>query len=192
MDIESAKERLLAKRLIDEAGCWIWTGYRNLLGYGEITIRGKGWRTHRLSHVLFVGPIAPKLQVCHTCDVPSCFNPQHLWLGTAQENRLDAVKKGRDPRALKTECKRGHPYAAHGYSDDNGWRQCRECDRTRYQREKKFIGRSAHFCIHGHELTTETLRIDAKGRRRCRVCARESLRRRYPPKSLRTARDGQS
>lgn len=35
--------------------------------------------------------------VCHTCDNRKCINPNHLWIGTRQENIQDASKKGRLP-----------------------------------------------------------------------------------------------
>ena len=35
------------------------------------------------------------IDACHTCDNPSCINPEHLWAGTRTQNLLDASKKGR-------------------------------------------------------------------------------------------------
>jgi hypothetical protein len=44
-----------------------------------------------------VGPIPAGLDVLHHCDNPPCFNPEHLFLGTDQDNVDDREKKGRMP-----------------------------------------------------------------------------------------------
>lgn len=42
------------------------------------------------------GPIPKGKFVCHTCDYRRCINPEHLFLGTAQDNTNDMIVKGRD------------------------------------------------------------------------------------------------
>lgn len=79
-------------------GCWLWTGARLRGGYGKITTggsNGKGRSAHRVSWEIHYGPIPDSLWACHTCDVPSCVNPAHLFLGTQQENTDDMVAKHR-------------------------------------------------------------------------------------------------
>ena len=40
-------------------------------------------------------PLAPDVQIRHTCDVRRCCNPEHLATGTAADNAQDAVERGR-------------------------------------------------------------------------------------------------
>lgn len=85
-------------------GCWLWIGCKNRRGYGKICFEGNIHATaHRVSYQLFKGPIVDDLYVCHTCDNPSCVNPEHLWLGTTQDNKVDQLKKDRGGVKLKAD-----------------------------------------------------------------------------------------
>ena len=93
----SVRCRILANVKI-ENGCWIWQGqFWHKRKYGRIRGHRKDSkysdRAHVASYQYHKGG-TNGLYVCHTCDNPSCINPEHLWLGTNQENQLDAVRKG--------------------------------------------------------------------------------------------------
>lgn len=83
------------------SGCWLWTASLDSRGYGQLTLNGKLFRAHRVSYQMHKGPIPDGLHVCHACDVPSCCNPDHLFLGTNLENIQDRCKKGRTPAGEK-------------------------------------------------------------------------------------------
>ena len=75
--------------------CWLWTGAKIGNGYGHITVKRQSIKTHRFSWELHYGAIPAGMFVCHRCDVKACVRPDHLFLGTNQDNQLDAVAKGR-------------------------------------------------------------------------------------------------
>lgn len=79
------------------SGCWLWTANALPSGYGNFWFRGKHGYAHRASYEMFRCEIPEGMQVCHKCDVPSCVNPDHLFLGTPSDNMRDAWNKGRLP-----------------------------------------------------------------------------------------------
>ena len=90
--MESFKE----KTSLDSDGCWIWTGALGSDGYGRASHNGATVLAHRLSYIKYKGFIdPPSMLVLHTCDKPACVNPEHLFLGTQQDNVNDMVSKGR-------------------------------------------------------------------------------------------------
>lgn len=78
--------------------CWNWIASKNPKGYGKFGVggAGRGWTgAHRVSWEIHSGPIPDDKCVLHSCDNPACVNPNHLWLGTIQDNLRDCGDKGR-------------------------------------------------------------------------------------------------
>lgn len=78
--------------------CWVWTAGRFSQDYGQFRLGDKKIKAHRYVYETIVGPIADGLCVCHKCDVRHCVNPDHLFLGTTQQNTADKVSKSRQAR----------------------------------------------------------------------------------------------
>lgn len=76
-------------------GCLEWQRRRDSNGYGRIWSEGHEELAHRVAWKLTNGPIPDGLFVCHKCDNPPCFDPEHLFLGTQTDNVRDAAQKGR-------------------------------------------------------------------------------------------------
>lgn len=97
--------RFLSKIKIEDTGCWIWTA-STVGGYGCF-LRNK--YAHRFSYEYFYDVIPEGLCVLHHCDNHLCVNPEHLFLGTQEDNMRDMVEKGRStfgekhPKAKLTE-----------------------------------------------------------------------------------------
>lgn len=98
----TALELFLRRAIPGEQGqCFEWPGRQNHGGYGVLQTTDKAaHRVHRLSYEYFVGPIPSGMLVRHSCDNPPCWNPDHLLVGTHQDNMNDAVARGRMPSSL--------------------------------------------------------------------------------------------
>ena len=106
--VKPPKERLLALVVKDEGTeCWNWQGSLSdknnpLRHYGKLVIGSrkdgtrKTVRAHRYAYQVFIGEVPQELFVCHKCDNPKCINPEHLFLGTRQDNVDDREAKGRN------------------------------------------------------------------------------------------------
>lgn len=96
----TAIDRVMSRiEIIPESGCWIFMGALNEAGYGIVGLGGRGAgndRAHRITYRHFVGETPKGMYVCHRCDVPSCCNPDHLFLGTSKDNNHDMRRKGRE------------------------------------------------------------------------------------------------
>jgi len=55
---------------------------------------GKGSSAHRASYRIHNGEIPSDMHVRHRCDNPACVNPDHLELGTHQQNMSDKALRG--------------------------------------------------------------------------------------------------
>lgn len=143
--------RFEIKFRVDASGCWLWTAATDECGYGRFLFRGRNTHAHRVSWILNFGEIPTGIQVCHKCDIPPCVNPDHLFLGTARDNRHDSIAKGRafgsavsltrDPifpiftTRMGPNCRAGHPrIMGNIYIGRDGRVNCLICQRERQRR----------------------------------------------------------
>jgi hypothetical protein len=134
-------ERFYAK-VRETQDCHLWTKAVDRKGYGRFGI-GQPTRTffaHRVA-IALAGVVPPDgLMVCHSCDNPPCVRPDHLFVGTHEDNMLDWRKKGYRSGALC--CSHGHPWTEANTQwylwEKNGYylRRCRACERERYRSRK--------------------------------------------------------
>jgi hypothetical protein len=90
------------KYILKTNSCWLWTGGCRDNGYPVCRWNNKTKGTSRIIYELHYGKFNKSLFVCHKCDNPKCVNPEHLFLGTPQDNVNDMFKKGRQKLPVKT------------------------------------------------------------------------------------------
>jgi len=89
-------------------GCLEWQLGKSAKGYGIFYVPSRishgakdhANNVHRVAYWLARGPFDDTLHVLHHCDNPACINPDHLFLGTNDDNVRDAILKGRRPYKL--------------------------------------------------------------------------------------------
>lgn len=100
--------------------CWEWQGGKTASGgYGKYGSHKQNILAHRFSWELTNGKIPDSLFVLHKCDNPGCVNPNHLFVGTQQDNVTDRELKmrGNQPKGEK------HGMARLSFSQVNEIRQ---------------------------------------------------------------------
>ena len=102
MDLE---ERFWNKvNILGKNDCWEWQASLNNAGYGNFKYNGNIIGSHRMVWFLTYGEF-PRLFVLHKCDNRKCCNPNHLFLGTNQDNMNDMINKGRSAKGNKSSYK---------------------------------------------------------------------------------------
>lgn len=98
----TVREMLLSSYTVEPDGCWRWSRSITNRGYGQFgywaIVDGVKvslmYQAHRAFAELFGMDISKGL-VLHSCDHPYCVNPDHLRVGTLQDNMDDKVARGR-------------------------------------------------------------------------------------------------
>lgn len=91
-EVATSQLRSVWPKVKNPDGCWIWTGAIRA-GYGEIGIKGRTYRAHRVFFELFKYKIPEGLTIDHLCNNKLCVNPDHLEAATQKHNVGRALKR---------------------------------------------------------------------------------------------------
>ena len=121
--LKPIRERLDANKYV-KGDCWGWLGWANR-GRPQTFYNGRDVFVTRLIMHLEKGfDLDSELQVNHKSECqlrPQCWNPEHLYIGTQQDNMTDKFTD-------ITHCRWGHEYSDANTRWHNGARHCRKCD----------------------------------------------------------------
>jgi len=92
----SIQERI-EQHIISKDGCWI-TDLSSPRGYPRIGYNHKTRKVSRIMFELHKGEIPQGMFICHKCDNRGCVNPEHLFLGSHEDNMADMVRKNRQAK----------------------------------------------------------------------------------------------
>lgn len=152
---DAHRARMMSKVRLEpgplETPCWVWTKGRWCDGrYGQTSQWGaaprKNINAHRLSYLLFVGPIPEGLHLDHLCRNGLCCNPGHVEPVPCKVN----INRGNVAlRMLAREvCPKGHRYEGHNIiwvraRSGNPARHCRKCVYARNEARRSAKRRAA-------------------------------------------------
>lgn len=88
---------LIKTKMVVVDDCWEWTASVGTGGYARQRWEGEVL-AHRVSYRVFKNdglPIEKGLVVRHSCHNRKCVNPEHLLMGTYQDNEVDKMEAGR-------------------------------------------------------------------------------------------------
>ena len=87
---------------VKKNGCHICTSHCvDEEGYVICTKKGKTSPIYRFIYRFYKGEPKKGMVIRHTCDNRKCINPEHLIIGTHQDNVRDRVARGRSAKGLK-------------------------------------------------------------------------------------------
>lgn len=94
-------ERILNGTFINpKTRCWEWNGHKDKKGYGRMSdAQSCEVLVHRISWCEFIGQIPKGMHILYHCDNPKCCNPEHLYVGTNEDNVKDRQARGRSKGA---------------------------------------------------------------------------------------------
>lgn len=136
-DLSSADIARFWSHVAKGESCWEWDGWRSPKGYGRFVRSDDGrkyYYAHRVALFLKIGVEVGLGHALHHCDNPPCVRPDHLYLGSAEDNVRDrrartgwptSISPGTTRKCLRLR-RSGQPYyriaSILGISVGSAWR----------------------------------------------------------------------